>query len=174
MQNAVTADWKERARRSVERFGTEVNMDKYVAATRKARVVQDWLPIYIKVVYLLRKMKMTKQGIYAELLRHYGEKNVDSQLLDRSLEALRLAHVIRKQYVLQEGIEHELFELEYCAHNLFFSTSMIRVRTGKEKHGHHNLLCRIALEHPRILQAGPRKHARKACRLRGGGRRLLV
>src|SRR5690606_3708624 len=55
-------------------------------------------------------------------------------LLDRSLEALRLAHIIRKQYVLQEGTEHELFELEYSAYNLFFSTSMISARTGKEKH----------------------------------------
>jgi len=133
-KNAVAGDWKERARYSVERFGTEVSMDKYVAATRKAGIVPDWLPIDIKVVYLLRKMKMTKRGIYEELVRHYGGKDVDPELLDRSLEALRLAHIVRKQYVLQEGTEHELFELEYRAYNLFFSTSMIGARTGKEKH----------------------------------------
>ncbi|HEX7031958.1 MAG TPA: DUF87 domain-containing protein [Nitrososphaera sp.] len=133
-KNAVAGDWKERARYSVERFGTEVNMDRYVAVTRKAGIVPDWLPIDIKVVYLLRKMKMTRHGIYVELVRHFGEKNVDPELLDRSLEALRLAHIIRKQYVLQEGTEHELFELEYRAYNLFFSTSMIGARTGKEKH----------------------------------------
>ncbi len=133
-KNAVAGDWKERARYSVERFGTEVSMDKYVAATRKAGIVPDWLPIDIKVVYLFRKMKMTKRGIYEELVRHYGGKDVDPELLDRSLEALRLAHIVRKQYVLQEGTEHELFELEYRAYNLFFSTSMIGARTGKEKH----------------------------------------
>ncbi|HEX7033504.1 MAG TPA: DUF87 domain-containing protein [Nitrososphaera sp.] len=134
-RNALVDDWKERARYSVEKFGTEVSMEKYVTAmARKPGIVPDWLPIDIKVVYLLRKMKMTKAGLYEELVKHYGERDVDPELLDRSLEALRLAHIIRKQYVLQEGTEHELFELEYSAYNLFFNTSMIGARTGKEKH----------------------------------------
>jgi hypothetical protein len=139
-RNAVVDDWKgERARYSVEKFGTGVSMDKYVAIARKQGIVPDWLPIDIKVVYLLRTRRMTKQEVYTELVRHYGEKDVDPELLDRSVEALRLAHIIKKQYISPgpegEGRgEQEVLELEYSAYNLFFNTSMIGARTGKEKH----------------------------------------
>jgi hypothetical protein len=134
-KNSAVDDWKEeRARYSAEKFGTEVSMDKYVPVTRKAGMVPDWLPIDIKVVYLLRTMKMTKASLYGELVKHCGERDIDPELLDKSLEALRLAHIVKKQYILEEGTEQELFELEYSAYNLFFNTSMIGARTGKEKH----------------------------------------
>jgi hypothetical protein len=132
-KNAEVDDWKARAYHSVERFGSEVNMDKYMPAKKKG-YVPDWLPMDIKIVYLLRSRRMTKEEIYSELVRRYGDKDVDPEAIDKSIEALRLDHVVNKRYDLHEGTEREILDLDYSAYHRFFDTRMIGARTGKEKH----------------------------------------
>jgi hypothetical protein len=132
-KNAAVGDWKARAYHSVARFGSEVNLDKYMPAKKKGHV-PDWLPLDIKIVYLLRTRRMTKEEIYSELVRRYGEQDVDPEAIDKSIEALRLDHVVNKRYDLHEGTEQEILDLDYSAYHRFFDTKMIGARTGKEKH----------------------------------------
>jgi hypothetical protein len=132
-KNAVVEDWKSRAYHSVVRLGSDVNLSKYMPAKKKG-YVPDWLPLDIKIVYLLRTRRMTKEEIYGELVRRYGEQDVDPEAIDKSIEALRLDHVINKRYDLHEGTERELLDLDYSAYHRFFDTRMMGARTGKEKH----------------------------------------
>ncbi|HZT36222.1 MAG TPA: hypothetical protein VFA15_09900, partial [Nitrososphaera sp.] len=132
-KNAAVGDWKARANHSVERFGSEVNMDKYMPTKKKGQF-PDWLPLDIKIVYLLRTRRMTKEEIYSELVRRYGEQDIDPEAIDKSIEALRLDHVVNKRYDLHEGTEQNILNLDYSAYHRFFDTKMIGARTGKEKH----------------------------------------
>lgn len=132
-KNAVVDDWKARAYQSVSRLGSDVNLNKYMPAKKKG-YVPDWLPLDIKIVHLLRTRRMTKEEIYGELVRRYGEQDVDPEAIDKSIEALRLDHVINKRYDLHEGTEKEVLDLDYSAYHRFFDTRMIGARTGREKH----------------------------------------
>jgi len=131
--NAVVDDWKTRAYHSVARLGSDVNLNKYMPSKKKG-YVPDWLPLDIKIVYLLRTRRMIKEEIYGELVRRYGEQDVDPEAIDKSIEALRLDHVINKRYDLHEGTEREVLDLDYSAYHRFFDTKMMGARTGKEKH----------------------------------------
>lgn len=132
-KNAVIDDWKARAYHSVVHLGSDVNLSKYMPAKKKG-YVPDWLPLDIKVVYLLRSRRMTKLEIYGELVRRYGGLDVDPEAIDKSIEALRLDHVINKRYELHEGTEREVLDLDYSSYHRFFDTRMMGARTGKEKH----------------------------------------
>lgn len=132
-KNAAVDDWKARAYHSVARFGSDVNLNKYMPAKKKGHV-PDWLPLDIKIIYLLRTRRMTREEIYGELVRRYGEQDVDPEAIDKSVEALRLDHVINKRYDIDEGTEQEILDLDYSAYHRFFDTRMIGARTGKEKH----------------------------------------
>lgn len=132
-KNAVVEDWKSRAYHSVVRLGSDVNLSKYMPAKKKG-YVPDWLPLDIKIVYLLRTRRMTKEEIYGELVRRYGKQDVDPEAIDKSIEALRLDHVVNKRYDLHEGTEREVLDLDYSAYHRFFDTRMMGARTGKEKH----------------------------------------
>lgn len=149
LEKHSVANWKERARYSVERFGSEANLDKYMPSKKKGHV-PNWMPIDIKVVYLLRTHKMTRTRILDELVARYGNDSVDSEAVAKSIEALRLDHVIIRKY--QDVIDddgggssssgnnnnnterEEIIDLDYSAYNRFFDTRMIGNRTGKEKH----------------------------------------
>jgi hypothetical protein len=133
-KNAQVADWKAMAHYSVARLGSDVNLDKYMPARRRG-YVPDWTPLDIKVVYLLRSRRMTKEEVYGELVVRYGDRDVEPEAIDKSIEALRLDHVVNKRYESHKSFcDREVLDLDYSAYHRFFNTRMIGARTGKEKH----------------------------------------
>jgi hypothetical protein len=132
LEKHAVANWRERAFHSVEKYGTKADLEKYMPSKKKS-YVPNWQPLDIKIIYLLRTRKMTKDDILNELTKRYGD-DVDSEAVDKSIEVLRLEHIVNKTYPLEAEPGQAVVELDYGAYHRFFDTKMIGTRTGKEKH----------------------------------------